>query len=196
MFGRLALRDLVFVTAVAGAWAWLAPLTGAAAGAAGVVADLLGVVLGLALAAAAYAGHEWGHLAGALATRSVVRAPERVASVSLFSFDSRRNTRAQFLAMSFAGFAMTGVALVVVYGLLPGEWLATRVARGGVAFLATLTVVLELPLVGYALVRPTLPPVEAFASHRAARDAAGAGVAAQEAAPPSAASRPKSVRSA
>lgn len=191
MFGRIALRDLAFATAVAAAWTALAPLTAAS----GVTADLLGVVLGLALAAVAYAGHEWGHLAGALATRSTVHAPSRLATVSLFSFDSKRNTRSQFLAMSFSGFAMTGVALGVVYGLLPGDWLATRVARGGVAFLAALTVFIEFPLVVYALVRPTLPPVEAFPAHRAAQAAEEAAAAQASAGTPGAA-RPKSVRSA
>lgn len=162
MFVRLALRDLAIVSAVAVAWIALGDLSAGP----GVVADLLGVVLGLALVAVCYAGHEWGHLGGALATRSVVLAPERLSALSLFSFDSKRNTRSQFLAMSFAGFAMTGVALVLVYGLLPGDWLATRVARGGVALLAGLAVVLEVPLVVYALVRPTLPPVETFAARR------------------------------
>lgn len=169
-FLRFALRDLLLVTGVAVAWLALAPRSAGE----GFLADLLGFVLGLALAAACYLGHEWGHLTGALATRSDVRAPERLTSVSLFSFDSRRNGRSQFLAMSFAGFAMTGAALVLVYGLLPGDWLATRVARGGVAFLTALTVFVEFPLVIYALVRPTLPPVETLASHREAQRA-GAG---------------------
>ena len=158
MFARIALRDVVFGAAVTAAWIYLAPLTAEE----GWLADFVGVVLGLAVALACYFGHEWGHLAGALATGSRVAAPERLGSISLFSFDSKANDRRQFLVMSFSGFAMTGVALAVVYGLLPDGWLATRVARGGVLFLTALTVFIEFPLVGWALLRDDLPPVETF----------------------------------
>jgi len=156
MFVRLALRDLALVAVVVGAWQALAPLTGDT----GALADAVGVALGLAVAAACYVGHEWGHLAGALATGSRVQAPASLRSISLFSFDSKANSRRQFLVMSFSGFAMTGVALGIVYGALSGDLLATRVARGAVLFLTTLTVVVEFPLVFWALLRDDLPPVE------------------------------------
>jgi hypothetical protein len=55
---------------------------------------------------------------------------------------------------------VTGVVLWAVYSVLPSEWLATRVARGAVLFLAALTVFLEFPLVIYSLVRNQVPPVE------------------------------------
>lgn len=161
MFARLALRDLIVTGMVIVAWTWLAPLTAADGG---VVADFVGVPLGLSVALACYFGHEWGHLAGALATGSRVRAPERLSSPSLFSFDSKANGRRQFLVMSFSGFAMTGVALAVVYGLLPDGLLATRVARGAVLFLTALTVFVEFPLVIWSLVRDDLPPVETFSA--------------------------------
>jgi hypothetical protein len=140
------------------AWHYLAPLTGEQSA----VADALGVALGLSVALACYFGHEWGHLAGALATGSKVGAPPGLTSLSLFSFDSKANDRGQFVVMSFSGFAMTGVALAVVYLGLPDELLATRVARGAVLFLTALTVLVEFPLVIWALVRQDLPPVETF----------------------------------
>ena len=159
MFGRIALRDIGIIALVVLAWHALAPLTAEE----GALADALGVVLGLSVALACYFGHEWGHLAGALATGSRVAAPDRLTRLSLFSFDSKANDRRQFVVMSFSGFAMTGVALLVVYFLLPDGLLATRVARGGVLFSTALTVVLEFPLVVWALVRQDLPPVETFA---------------------------------
>ncbi len=162
VFYKLAARDLLFAAAVAGLW-WLAGPISAGRGPA---ADFAGVLSGLGVAAAAYVCHEWGHLLGALATGSRVLAPERWTSISLFSFDSRHNSQRQFLVMSFSGFAVTGAALGVVYGLLPEAQLATRVARGGVLFLTSLTVFVELPLVFYALLSRRLPPVETFARQR------------------------------
>lgn len=158
MFGKLALRDLVSSAVVVLAWVYLSHLSAGK----GTVSDLMGVVLGFAAGGVAYAAHEWGHLLGALACGSTVRAPSSWRSVSLFSFDSRANGRRQFLIMSFAGFAMTGLALVVVYNALPEGLLATRVARGAVLFLTALTVVLEFPLVVWSLLRSDLPPVETF----------------------------------
>jgi hypothetical protein len=62
--------------------------------------------------------------------------------------------------MSFSGFLVTGLTLWAVYTQLPSEWLATRVARGAVLFLAALTVFIELPLVLYSLLFNQVPPVE------------------------------------
>lgn len=160
VFFRLGLRDLAIAAAVVGAWPFLAPLSAAESA----LADFVGVLLGLAVAVACYLGHEWGHLAGALATGSRVAAPSSLTAISLFSFDSKRNDRRQFIVMSFSGFAMTGVALGIVYGVLQDGLLATRVARGGVLFLTALTVFIEFPLVFWALLRDDLPPVETFES--------------------------------
>ena len=165
MFQRLAIRDGLVLAAIGALW-WLAAPASAGSGP---VADLLGVVVGLALGVGGYLIHEWGHLAGALASRSVVAAPEKLSSISLFSYDSKQNGRAQFLVMSFAGFAMTGVALLVVYGLLPEGQLATRVARGAVLFLTALTVFVEFPLVIWSLLRDDLPPVETLDHHKKAQ---------------------------
>ncbi|UCE85026.1 MAG: hypothetical protein JSU66_11795 [Deltaproteobacteria bacterium] len=168
MFLRFGLRDLVIVTVALVLWWQLGPLSVGE----GVLSDLFGVVAGVALGACAYVLHEWGHFAGALASRSVVRPPEHLRSVYLFSYDSRRNSRRQFLVMSVGGFIVTGLAVWIAYAWLPDDQLASRVARGLVLFLASLGVFIEFPLVFWALLRPTLPPVETFRTHREEQHAA------------------------
>jgi hypothetical protein len=157
-FSRLALRDVVVIAATVAFWTWASPLTAGT----GPIADFLGLLAGVAVALAFYLLHEWGHLVGALATSAVVYPGPRLSSRSLFSFDSKRNDRRQFLVMSVGGFVVTGIAVWTVYAGLPAELLATRVARGAVGVLAFLAIFVELPLVIWALVRSDLPPVEAF----------------------------------
>ena len=53
--------------------------------------------------------------------RSRVVEAKSLAAPFFFSFDSRSNSQAQFVVMSLSGFAVTGVALYVAYGLLPAE---------------------------------------------------------------------------
>jgi hypothetical protein len=159
VFAKFVLRDAVLSTVVGGAWILAWPVSTGT----GPVADLVGVVLGLGAGLVAYLGHEWGHLTGALLTGSHVTAPAKLSSGFLFSFDSRRNSRRQFVLMSLSGFAVTGIALVVVYGFLPQEALATRVARGLVVFGASLTVFVETPLLLVSLLSGSiLPQVEVF----------------------------------
>ena len=158
MLWQLALRDSGILTLVALVYLLLAPLSAGA----GMLGDLTGLVAGLAIGLATFLLHEWGHLLGALGSRSAVRLPDRLGSVYLFSYDSKRNSRRQFVVMSLSGFAVTGVAVWAVYAVLPDGQLATRVARGAVLFLASFTVVLEFPLLLWSLARPTLPPVEVF----------------------------------
>ncbi|MCG8591847.1 MAG: hypothetical protein MJE66_21345 [Proteobacteria bacterium] len=161
-FWKLALRDAGILAAAGAAWWWAAPLTTGT----GPVADFLGLVVGVGLGVGILLLHEWGHLAGALATGSHVRAAASLSSRYLFSFDSKRNTRSQFLVMSVGGFLVTGAAVAVTYGLLPDGALASRVARGAALFGVFLMVVIEFPLVAWALLRPTLPPIEVLAEHR------------------------------
>jgi hypothetical protein len=153
---KLLARDLAIVTVAVLAWWFVAPLSAGG----GAIADVSGFAAGLLLAACAYFAHEWGHLLGAVASRSAVRPPASLRSPFVFAFDSKRNSRRQFLAMSFAGFAATGAAIWAVYALLPADWLATRVARGAVLFLGVLGLVLEVPLVVYSLVSRRVPPLE------------------------------------
>lgn len=162
MLWKLALRDGVILTVAAPLVLWLAPLSGGT----GMGADLTGTVAGLAIGLATFLLHEWGHLLGALGSRSRIQLPERLGSIYLFSYDSKRNSRRQFVVMSLSGFAVTGIAVWAVHALLPDGQLATRVARGAVLLLASLTVVLEFPLLLWSLARPTLPPVEVFRAHK------------------------------
>jgi hypothetical protein len=156
MFVKMAIRDVLFLIAGTMLWRVAAPWSAGD----GMRADLAGVALGAWIGLGGYLLHEWGHLAGALATRSHVEAPTRLTSGFLFSFDSRRNTLRQFLVMSFSGFAATAAVVWAFYTFLPDGLLASRVARGIVVFGAMLTVVIELPLVGYSLLGRGLPPVE------------------------------------
>lgn len=158
MWLRLALRDLVLLAAFAVLWGWAAPLTAAD----GFAADFLGLAAGLGIGIGHYLLHEWGHAAGGLATGSSIRPAPSLRGLSLFSFDSKTNTRRQFVVMSLCGFLVTGLVLLGVYTWLPSDWLATRVARGAVLFLVALTVFVEFPLVIYALITGRLPPVETF----------------------------------
>ena len=158
-FGRFLARDLGIIAVVAVLWFWFA---GASAGE-GLLPDLVGLILGLGFGISVFLLHEWGHLLGALATGSAVQAPERLNSTYLFSFDSKRNSRRQFLIMSFSGFVVTGLAVWCALGPLDEPLQAARVARGMIAFLASLTLFIEFPLVIWSVLASSLPPVETFA---------------------------------
>jgi len=157
MFSKLLARDLAILGIAVLAWQVAAPFSAGA----GAVSDLSGVLLGALAGAGAFLVHEWGHLLGALASRSVVQPAASLRSPFVFRFDSRSNSRGQFLVMSFAGFVATAAVVWAAYAVLPSELLASRVARGAVVFLAVLGVVLEVPLVIYALVSGRVPPLEA-----------------------------------
>jgi len=159
MFTKLLLRDVTIATAVVAAWTLFAPLSAGS----GPIADLTAALLGVGAFVVGHVAHEWGHLVGAFLTGSRVAAPSSVRSPFLFSFDSRHNSQRQFLLMSLSGFAVTGVSLFVVYGLLPDTWLATRVARGMIMIGASLTLLLEVPLLTASLIKGgILSQVEVF----------------------------------
>ncbi len=152
MFRKLLVRDIALTAAVVAGW-WL---TWPIAAASGAFADLAGVVLGAGAGAISFLGHEWGHLAGAIVTGSTVRPAPRLTAALLFSFDSKRNSQLQFAVMSLSGFAVTGTALYVAYGLLPDGDFAVRVFRGIVVFSAGLTLFLEVPLLTLSLLRGSI----------------------------------------
>jgi hypothetical protein len=155
MFAKILARDLVIVALTALIW----HLGAAASATPGVPGDFAGVLAGVTVGLCAYLLHEWGHLAGALAAGSSVRPPRSLASGFLFSFDSRRNTRRQFLALSFGGWATTALAVWLVYAKLP-DLFAARVARGVVLANVLLVIAIELPLVAWSLWTGRVPPVE------------------------------------
>ena len=156
MFGKMLARDVLIITSAGLLW-WL----GAAASAGqGPLGDLAGVVAGLSTGVCVFLVHEWGHWLGAFATGSSVTPAKSLASPFLFSFDSRSNSRRQFLVMSFAGWAASAIIAGVAYTFLPGELFAARVARGVVSLNIFLIVLIEVPLVVWALATGRVPPVE------------------------------------
>jgi hypothetical protein len=148
MIGKFLLRDSAVVALAAAAW-WL--LAARSAGA-GPVADATGVVAGALVGAVAFLMHEWGHLLAGLASGGRFPVASELRSPFLFEID-RSNSVRQFTVMSLGGFAVTILGILFVYGVLPGELLATRVARGIIVFLAFLTAVLEVPLLVVTIVR-------------------------------------------
>jgi len=153
MFQKFALRDAAIVGAASIAWWTVAEFSAGS----GPLGDLSGVVTGLLIGASGFVLHEWGHLLSAFAAGASARPNTHLKTSLLFSFDAEHASLAQFLFMSIGGFAVTGLFLWLVYGLLPDHLLATRVARGVVAFQATLTVLLEFPLVAIGVFRGRAP---------------------------------------
>lgn len=162
MFTKLAVRDVLILALGVVLWQVAAHWSAADT----MLGDFSGLVVGLVLGIGGYLLHEWGHLTGALLTGSRVEAPASLKTGFLFSFDSQQNDLRQFLVMSFSGFAATALVVWAFYSFLPDGLLASRVARGVALVGAFLTVFIELPLVGYALLGRGLPPVENGA-HRA-----------------------------
>lgn len=152
MFQKFAVRDAIIVAAAVAAWVAIADLSAGT----GPVADLSGVVAGFLVGASSFVLHEWGHLLAGWAAGGVARPNSHLKSGFLFSFDDK-NSLAQFLVMSIGGFAVTGFFVWLAYLRLPDGLLATRVARGAIAFQASLTVFLEFPLVAVALFKGHTP---------------------------------------
>ncbi|CAM9891376.1 unnamed protein product [Discosporangium mesarthrocarpum] len=153
MLQRFLVRDLVIVTLAGLAWRLLAPRSAGV----GFVADLSGWIVGVLLFVCAYLAHEWSHYLGAVASGGKAEIGDNLSSGFLFSFGPEGNTLGTFVAMSLGGFAATAAAIAFFYLGLPDEYLATRVARGGVLFLALLGVTLELPLLVLGLVTRSVP---------------------------------------
>jgi len=156
MFAKLLVRDLGIVGLSAVVWR-LGAVTSATPGFAG---DFAGVIAGVLVGVSGYLLHEWGHLLGAVLAGSTVQPGRSLASGFLFSFDSQANTRRQFVALSLGGWLATALVLWGVYALLPDGLFASRVARGFVSGNVLLVVLIEIPLVVYALVTGNVPPVE------------------------------------
>jgi hypothetical protein len=168
VFAKMLLRDLAIVGGAGLLWLVLA---GHSAGT-GPLADFTGVLAGFAVGLCPFVLHEWGHLLGAVATRSTVQPPTTLATPYLFSFDSKRNSRRQFLAMSFSGWAVSIAVAWAIYTQLPPDLLATRVARGVVVLAIGLVILIEVPLVAFSLLTGRVPPVETQSRPRGLEEAA------------------------
>ncbi len=119
------------------------------------------VFVGVVVGVCAYLFHEWAHWLGAWLVDATVVKPDRIFSPFLFSFDSRANTYAQFLAMTWPGFLATATYMACFYFLLPWQqslWAMVALILG--AMLAFATVVIEGPILLYALWKRSVPPVE------------------------------------
>lgn len=138
---RSALRDAGIVALTLALWRVESGLRGeAGAGPVGV-----GVLAGTLTAVCGFLLHEWGHLLGARLGQAVVHPPPTPLSPFLFRFDSDRNGRGAFAAMSLGGFAASALGVAVLLAVLPRDALAGRVALALTGLGVVATAVLELP---------------------------------------------------
>lgn len=155
-FYHLALRDVAVFAATVLVWHYAAAYSQGS----GALSDFAGVAVGALVALCSHLLHEWGHVVGGLAGRSVMQPGKSPKSLSLFVYSSKGNSKKQFMLMSVCGFIATGIVVLVCFFVLPDDYLASRVARGYSLIQVALAVVLEFPLVAWALFGKNLPPVD------------------------------------
>ena len=156
MFYKLATRDLISFVLLLVLWQWLAPLSAEQ----GLMGDFIGVSLGGLMALAFYLTHEWGHVLGGILGRSHMSAASDPKAISLFIYHSEGNSKPQFMLMSFGGFLATACLVWFSYTLLPADLFASRIAQGFSLVQVFLALVLEMPLVIWALFAKKLPPID------------------------------------
>ena len=106
--------------------------------------------------------HEWGHWFGAAKAHAVITPARSLFSPFLFNFDSKANSRRQFLAMSWPGFLATAVFLAIFQWGLPDTHPATTLTRQVGWGLAAVTIIIEIPLALWTLAGGRIPPVPVF----------------------------------
>jgi hypothetical protein len=156
MYRKFLLRDAALVAAATLLWALVARRSAVP----GPIGDFGGVLVGFVLGAVALLTHEWGHFLGAVASRSRIAPGRSLRSPFGFSFDTRENSQAQFLAMSVGGWIGTAFWVWAVYAWFPQDDLASRVAHGTALISAATAAVIEIPLVARALWTGKLPRIE------------------------------------
>ncbi len=154
MFKRFALRDITLLVATVVLWVVDARRDGGS--------PWISIAAGIGAAVCAYSMHEWGHVIGAHLSGSVFTPARRLISPFLFSYDTTRNSRHQFVVMSLSGFAATAVYAAAYLLWMPQDRLAGRYGLNGALILAGLTVVIEFPIFFWALLGRKLPPVKLF----------------------------------
>lgn len=157
MYAPLLLRDLLFAALLLSLWVLFAPLSAGSDW----LADFVGTGLGLLTALGFYLFHEWGHVLGGLLGRSKMSAAPSLKAIALFVYHSDGNSKAQFLLMSVSGFVATALLVWFAFTQLNDQYLATRIARGFTLVQVFLLIVIELPLVIWAVAGKTLPPIDA-----------------------------------
>lgn len=155
---HLALRDVLIISATAALW-WLDRSTGGSS-------ILLGILTGVATAYVGFLAHEYGHLAASLATKSTVSYPASIFSSLLFHFDSAKNDRRQFFAMSFGGYGATLVAVAFIALLCPLDAWSGRIALGLAGLGTIVTFVLEVPITVRVWRGGALPQGLAYRPHQ------------------------------
>ena len=156
MFYKLAIRDLSFIFSLFFAWPLLSPwLIGDS-----LMADFIGVLLGGLTAISFHLIHEWGHIAGGFIGGSDMSASVKGNAISLFTYQASNNNRSQFLLMSLGGFIATAMLVWFSYTQLADDQFASRIVRGYSLVQVFLALVLELPLVFWAIVAKELPPLD------------------------------------
>jgi len=155
-FFNLALRDVTVFAVALLVWHYFAGYSQGT----GALSDFAGVAVGALVALCAHLLHEWGHVVGGMAGRSVMQPGKSMKSLSLFVYSSKANSKKQFMLMSVCGFFATGIVVLFCFFVLPDDYLASRMARGYSLIQVLLAVVLEFPLVAWALVGKSLPPVD------------------------------------
>jgi hypothetical protein len=155
-----AVRDAALVALTLGLWRLDAGLREQA----GAVALAVALLTGLLTAVCGYLAHEWGHLLGARLSGGVVERPASVLSLFLFRFDSDRNGRGAFLAMSLGGFAASAAGVALLLGVLPRDALSGQLALTLTALGVLATALLELPPFFRVLRGGALPRGVAYSS--------------------------------
>lgn len=168
-FLRFVVRDSLIAILLAFAWRADGEMRALAPG---LVASAVGVTAGLLTTLVGFFAHEWGHLLGAIAGGGVVHAPRSLRSPFLFFFDVERSDRRAFLAMSYGGYAASGVALAVIMLAVPWRTLSgmTALVATGLGVLATFAI--EVPTTVRVARGGALPSGGVFADasgHPAAR---------------------------
>jgi hypothetical protein len=128
---------------------------------------VVGVLAGVLVAVAGFITHEWGHLTGSLLTKSAVHYPQTALSPLLFHFDTKRNNRAQFLAMSWGGYLATAIATAIVVAIVDARAWSGRVALVLTVGGMIVTLVAEVPTTVRVLLGRPLPDGFAFRPPRA-----------------------------
>jgi hypothetical protein len=155
-FYHFALRDILIFVMTILVWHYAAAFSQGS----GALADFAGIAVGAMVALCSHLSHEWGHIIGGLAGRSAMQPGTSLKSLSLFVYSSKSNSKKQFLLMSACGFLATGAMVLLSFFVLPDDYLASHVARGYSLIQVALAVVLEFPLVVWALFGKGLPPVD------------------------------------
>lgn len=150
VMSRFVVRDALLLLLALALWL-LAPMFPALALPAAITTGLLAFEL-----------HEWGHWLGATRARAVITPARSLLSPFLFNFDSKANTRCQFLTMSWPGFLATAVFLAFFQWGLTDAHPATALTRQIGWGLATVTIIIEIPLALWTLAGGRIPPVPVF----------------------------------